>query len=125
MASLGGRHVTVSQIAQHFIDEGEAVGQTTLYRQLEKLESLGRIRKYLNGEGEAACYQYAADSACVEHFHLKCEDCGELIHLDCEALDAIERHLLTEHGFQINTLKTVFYGRCGKCGTCRQEELRT
>ena len=121
MASLGDRHVTVSQIAQHFINEGAAIGQTTIYRQLEKLVSLGRIRKYTHGEGDGACYQYVANIACVEHFHLKCEDCGELIHLDCELLDEIERHLLTEHGFQINALKTVFYGKCEKC---RQKELK-
>ncbi|MDR2537861.1 MAG: transcriptional repressor [Treponema sp.] len=121
MASLGDRHVTVSQIAQHFIHEGAAIGQTTIYRQLEKLVSLGSIRKYTHGEGDGACYQYVANSACVEHFHLKCEDCGELIHLDCELLDEIKRHLLTEHEFQINALKTVFYGKCGKC---RQKELK-
>jgi Fur family ferric uptake transcriptional regulator len=36
-------------------------------------------------------------------------------------LDEIERHLLSEHEFQVNTLKTVFYGKCGKC---HQKELK-
>jgi Fur family ferric uptake transcriptional regulator len=105
----------VSEIARHFINEGAAIGQTTIYRQLEKLVSLGKIRKYTHGEGDGSCYQYVANAACVEHFHLKCEDCGELIHLDCAFLDEIEQHLLTEHEFQVNALKTVFYGKCGKC----------
>jgi Fe2+ or Zn2+ uptake regulation protein len=30
-------------------------------------------------------------------------------------LDTIDNHLLMEHNFQINALKTVLYGTCKKC----------
>ncbi|MDR3303569.1 MAG: transcriptional repressor [Treponema sp.] len=115
LSSVGDAHVTASQIARHFADSEGAIGQTTIYRHLEKLVNLGSIRKYALNDGEGACYQYVTDSACHEHFHLKCEQCGQLIHLDCELLDEIEQHLVSEHEFQINALKTVLYGRCGKC----------
>jgi Fur family ferric uptake transcriptional regulator len=117
MRSLGGSHVTASQLARHVAAAGEAaIGQTTVYRHLEKLLAEGKIRKYLLSDGESACYQYVEDGPeCREHFHLKCEVCGELIHADCELLDAIDQHLLAEHDFQINALKTVLYGTCKKC----------
>jgi Fur family ferric uptake transcriptional regulator len=119
MRSLGDSHVTVSQLVRRFAEAGEGgsgIGQTTIYRRLEKLLAQGRIRKYILSEGESACYQYVEDGpACREHFHLKCEVCGDLIHADCELLDAIDKHLLTEHDFQINALKTVLYGTCKKC----------
>jgi Fur family ferric uptake transcriptional regulator len=117
MRTLGGGHVTVSQLAAQLSAAGETgIGQTTIYRHLEKLLVQGRIRKYLLSDGEGACYQYVEDdSLCREHFHLKCEVCGALIHADCELLDTIDRHLLAEHDFQINALKTVLYGTCKKC----------
>ena len=115
MKSLEGDHVTVNQVVRHFEDADEAVGQTTVYRHLEKLAAEGKIRKYAIG-GKSACYQYIDNEKnCREHFHLKCEHCGSLIHADCDFLDEIERHLLHKHKFQINMVKTVFYGTCKNC----------
>jgi Fur family ferric uptake transcriptional regulator len=117
LASLGDAHVTVNDIADHFRREtGKAVGLTTIYRHLEKLVNAGSLHKYIPGEGERACYQYTEpDKAYVNRFHLKCEKCGKLIHLQCDFLDKIQGHLMDEHRFRINLLKTVFYGRCEDC----------
>ncbi|GHU13185.1 transcriptional repressor [Spirochaetia bacterium] len=115
MDSLGDRHVTVNQIVQYFRRQTPAIGQTTVYRHLEKLSADGMIRRYALEEG-SACYQFVRGAAaCQEHFHLKCEKCGELIHLECDVLDEIQQHLLQTHHFQINALKTVFYGVCKNC----------
>jgi Fur family ferric uptake transcriptional regulator len=120
MASMGDRHVTVNQMVLQFMKQKAAIGQTTIYRYLEKLAGDGIIRKFSSGEG-GACYQYAGgDAKCREHFHLICEKCGRLIHLDCELLDEIKTHLMQRHKFQINSLKTVFYGLCGKCYASRE-----
>jgi Fur family ferric uptake transcriptional regulator len=114
--SLGGRHVTVSGVVRHFADGDEHIGQTTIYRHLERLAAEGTIRKYALGDGKSACYQYVDDrAACREHFHLVCERCGALIHVDCELLEQIRAHLLLEHKFRLDMLKTVFYGTCDAC----------
>jgi Fur family ferric uptake transcriptional regulator len=121
MESLGGGHVTVNQIVRHFEDTEEPIGQTTIYRHLERLSAGGKIRKYLLPDGKSTCYQYIDNGTkCGEHFHLKCENCGALIHMDCDLLNRIERHVFNKHDFQINMLKTVFYGTCKKClaGVC-------
>jgi Fur family ferric uptake transcriptional regulator len=117
LASLGDLHVTVNDIADHFRrDTGEAVGLATIYRHLEKLVNAGTICKYTPAGGERACYQYhAPDAAREEHFHLRCEKCGKLIHLRCDFLDEISGHVKNEHHFQINPFKTVFYGSCEDC----------
>lgn len=116
LASLGDRHVTVNEIAGYFRQGEAAVGKTTIYRHLEKLVNAGIIRKYIQEEGAGACYQYVRQNRrCREHFHLKCEKCGALLHLRCPTLDRTQRHILTKHRFKINTLKTVFYGRCEHC----------
>ncbi|MDR1443593.1 MAG: transcriptional repressor [Treponema sp.] len=114
MRSLGGGHVTVNQMARHFA--GKGIGQTTIYRRLEKLAAEGLIRKYVLNDGKSACYQYVDNrEACREHFHLVCETCGALIHADCDLLDGLRAHLLLEHDFRLDMLKTVFYGTCGTC----------
>ena len=119
MRTLGDSHVTVNQLVRRFAGAGDAgpgISQTTIYRQLEKLLAQGKIRKYLPGEGESACYQYVEDgSGCREHFHLICDRCGALIHVDCDRLEEIRAHLLLEHKFQIDLLKTVLYGTCDAC----------
>ncbi|MDR3173387.1 MAG: transcriptional repressor [Treponema sp.] len=114
--SQGGRHITVSGMARHFAGTNENIGQTTIYRHLEKLAAEGTIRKYVLGDGKSACYQYVDSQAlCREHFHLICERCGVLIHEDCDLLEEIRAHLLLEHKFRIDMLKTIFYGTCAAC----------
>jgi Fur family ferric uptake transcriptional regulator len=117
LTSLGDVHVTVNDIADHFRHETrETIGLTTIYRHLEKLVNAGTICKYTPRVGESACYQYIGpDKTYGDRFHLKCENCGKLIHLQCDFLDKIPGHLKDEHYFQINLLKTVFYGRCEDC----------
>ena len=113
LESMGDRHVSVQEIAKKLPVK---VGISTIYRQLEKLEEQGFVRKYIN-DGEPACYQYAGDGTpgCHGHLHLKCSVCGRLIHLECEEFDRLAEHLLAEHGFRTDPLRTSIYGVCRDC----------
>ena len=114
--SLDGVHVTAAQIVEYFEKEAVPIGRTTVYRQLDKLTESGKLRRYTTDGVSGACYQYAGNSAnCPVHLHLKCESCGELLHLECGAFTELERHVFDEHAFQVNALKTVLYGRCYNC----------
>ncbi|MDR1021496.1 MAG: transcriptional repressor [Synergistaceae bacterium] len=116
LASLEGGHVTAAQVAEHFGDAKPSIGLTTVYRHLERLVESGLVRKFFVDGASSACYQYAAgDDNCSEHFHLKCESCGALLHLECGMLDEIQRHVRAEHAFLINKNKMVFYGKCADC----------
>ena len=116
MASLKSEHVTAIDIARHFEGGKNPIGITTVYRHLEKLSAEGKIRKFFLSGGKSACYQYIfPNRKCKTHFHLKCEQCGELIHLDCGLLEDIAGHVRKKHRFMINHLKTVFYGTCQSC----------
>jgi Fur family ferric uptake transcriptional regulator len=116
IGSLGGAHVTAAQVAEHFEDTNFPIGLTTIYRHLERLVLSGKIRKYFVDGVTSACYQYIEDGrSCPEHFHLKCENCGVLLHLECDMLDEIPKHVYGEHSFLINKSKIVFYGKCADC----------
>ena len=96
------RHLTADEIFEKLRKSGESVGKTTIYRHLEKLC--------------ASCYQYAGKNAeCREHYHLKCTECGKLIHAECKFLSELSAHIYNEHGFKVDGSRTVLYGVCGDC----------
>jgi Fur family ferric uptake transcriptional regulator len=111
-----GVHHTAAGLKEHFEKEGTPIATATIYRQLERFVDEGQIKKFILGIGESACYAFDDSSAaCSSHFHCKCEQCGCLIHLDCEELKEIRTHLLKHHGFAWNAGKKVFYGLCDQC----------
>jgi Fur family ferric uptake transcriptional regulator len=113
-----GEHITVGDLCSFFSRCGESIGTATVYRQMEKLVDEGIVNKYVLGAGSPACFEYVAEDeehSCSECFHCKCSTCGRLIHLHCEELEEIERHLLTGHDFRLDPKRTVFYGTCAAC----------
>lgn len=112
------RHITAEEIHEYLLRGGESVGMTTIYRNLDKLLKEGQLRRYELAQGQSACFQYVdGDIDCREHFHLKCEGCGRLIHLDCDDLAKLSQHIEKEHAFYLNSSKTVLYGLCADCKT--------
>ncbi len=110
------KHTNVQEIITFLTAEGNPIGTATIYRQLDKLVDCGMVRRY-NFDGKTgACYQYIENKEeCHEHFHLKCTVCGKLIHLNCDRLSNINRHIFEKHGFQVDPSQTVFYGKCSEC----------
>ena len=112
--SFNGAHFTAAELAARL-----SVGQSTVYRRIDRLAVKGILRKYVIDGSSAACYQYVEPAAgvgdCRTHFHLKCEICGRLLHTQCEELEKISAHIEAEHGFEIDSSKTVFYGICPDC----------
>ena len=117
LREMQGKHFTAEEVRAHFEAKRLTIGIATIYRQLEKLVTEGKIQKYFIDEHSAACFEYAGENCNTneKHFHLKCELCGRLIHLECDELEKLGEHVKTEHGFVINPLRTVFYGVCKDC----------
>ena len=117
LREMQGKHFTAEEVRAHFEAKKLTIGIATIYRQLEKLVAEGKIQKYFIDEHSAACFEYAGENCNTneQHFHLKCELCGRLIHLECDELEKLGEHVKTEHGFVINPLRTVFYGVCKDC----------
>lgn len=116
------RTVTVSDIAFHLKETGNEVNLTTIYRYLDKLSGEGSVIKYAAEKGSQAAYQYVENGKkCDEHLHLQCVRCGCVIHLDCEFMGEISKHVKQDHGFTLQCRKSVLYGTCQKC-TQRQKD---
>ncbi|NLG11001.1 MAG: transcriptional repressor [Coriobacteriaceae bacterium] len=116
LMSLKGEHVTVDQVLAHFSSTKAPIGRTTIYRYLDKLTRDGKARRFSVDGLPCACFQFIDEpEGCDDHFHLKCESCGALLHLECDELQYIREHVFEHHAFDINALKTVFYGTCQEC----------
>ena len=85
--------------------------KTTVYRDLEALEHLGIVEKFLLGD-RGAVYELARE----QHHHAVCVGCGDVQHVTadpmwCDQLAQVEQ----ETGFSISGHAVEFSGRCGRC----------
>ncbi len=109
-------YVTVSQIEKYLIDNDCSVGLTTIYRHLEQMEQDGIVTRLKVDGQPGACFQYIENDEGDNCFYIKCESCGEVSKMECNHLSELYSHVEDDHHFKINTKKTVFYGKCKKCG---------
>ena len=111
-----GRHITAGDVCEYFRQAGRPIGMATVYRQLEKMVDEGIVTKYSIDANTPACFEYLGthlnEDTC---YHCKCQVCGKLIHMHCEELPELEKHILEHHGFAIDPIRTVFFGVCREC----------
>lgn len=112
-----GQHITAGDVCDYFKKSGSEIGQSTVYRQLESLVDEGVINKYTVDATSPACFEYMGEGSHKGEtcFHCKCEKCGKLIHLHCEELEEIGAHLMSDHSFKVDPIRTVIYGLCEAC----------
>jgi len=107
---------TIEEVLKHAESNGINIGQTTIYRNLEKLVDEGIILRHSMPPLNGAYFQYVHDKKDEhEHYHLYCTHCGNVTHLTCEHFDELLAHIQREHKFNFDNQKTVFYGCCEKC----------
>ncbi len=87
-----------------------APGKSTIYRQMKLLCDEGLTHRFLTEDGVAS-YQLSGKSCCSEHLHLKCLDCGLLLHLD----ERTQSELCRSTGFVIDDDISMLYGKCARC----------
>lgn len=107
------KSITVNEISNYLNSKNTSVGITTIYRYLESLEKEGKIKKF--NESITSKYQYIDKLNCQHHYHLKCNNCGKLIHLECDEINELNSHIIKEHGFKMDNNKTIIYGVCSEC----------
>lgn len=117
LKTKAGEHITAAEIMNHFHEHESSIGTATVYRQLDQLVQAGFVKKYTLDASCGSCFEYigdeiACDSTC---FHFKCDSCGKLLHFHCHSMMDMNHHMLQHHGFEIDSIRTVFYGACNDC----------
>lgn len=90
------------------------VGLTTIYRLIDKIEKDGQISKFV-GDNSTTYYKYLEKCDEDNHFYLKCDSCGEFIHIDCECIGDLSKHIFNKHNFKPNKDKIIIAGICENC----------
>ena len=108
--------LTCDEISDALKESGTPVGKATLYRFLDSLVCSSQARKVMDENKKCAAYQLLdKEMNCDCHMHLKCTDCGSLVHLGCDFMHSVGEHILNHHQFKIDNSKTLIYGVCSKC----------
>ena len=90
-------------------------GKSTVYRLITKLTEDGIVKKAAKTNSRCFVYQIVGESECHNHLHLKCLDCGKLIHLDEEISDELLDKVKKLNDFSVNEDETVILGKCAEC----------
>ena len=100
---------------------GSEGGKSTVYRLIAKLVDDGILQRISDGKTRKVTYQYIGNGSCSEHLHLKCKDCGILIHLDDVTSHILEKRIYKTEGFTLDS-GALIYGRCEACADSRGGE---
>ncbi len=90
----------------------QAIGITTIYRTLESLVENNSLSVSNKETGKEYIFLPCSNST---HFHLVCESCGSILHIDCDSLNVLVSHLSIDHNFCLNTNSIILKGVCKKC----------
>ncbi len=92
---------------------GNLSKRSSVYRNLSLLCDDGSVKKFHGESGYV--YQFVAGRDCASHFHLKCTSCERIFHLECEKGSELTRHIMSHHGFSVDSGKSILYGLCSAC----------
>jgi Fur family ferric uptake transcriptional regulator len=103
---------STEEIALALLKDGK--GKSTLYRLINELLKSGDIRRIQQGATRHVKYQYIKKKTCHEHLHLKCQECGKLIHLRHDVSDFLLKNIENNTHFALD-IDEVLFGRCEDC----------
>lgn len=105
-------HLEVEQIHRRMKLHGHDVSRATLYRNLDVLEKLGLVRKIQAGN-RRVLYEHL--HAGLDHGHLICRECGQVIEFMSEDVNRAMAALCAEHGFEEDENQVTVQGLCSIC----------
>jgi Fur family ferric uptake transcriptional regulator len=88
-----------------------AVNQSTVYRALDRLASLGKVSVSDMGTGSAV-YELLEDNV---HHHLVCRKCGGITTMGKDDVASFFHLLEQKNNFRITSNHLVLFGICGYC----------
>lgn len=110
-----GTFCSISQIMAYMRKENIQIGQTTVYRALERLADDSMVLKIPSVDGEPAQYSFTGASGDSGFGQLVCMKCGRKIPIQCDCIRDFSSHIRQEHHFELDPRRAILYGYCEKC----------
>ena len=109
---------TIDEICNEMHEDGQITtppGKSTLYRLIPKLVDENMVKQFSEGKGRKNVYQITGDETCGHHLHLKCTNCGKIIHMDNHISAELSQRIAAHNQFMVSAGKTTIFGICGEC----------
>jgi Fe2+ or Zn2+ uptake regulation protein len=104
------KHPTADWIYEQARKLVPQISKGTVYRNLAVLLEEGKISK-LDLKGAVSRYEIKQKA----HYHFRCEQCGQVIDLECPVRVDINRMMQKETGLKIFSHQLEFRGICREC----------
>lgn len=93
----------------------DAPGKSTVYRLMGQLVDNGTVKRFVKGNSRQFLYQASLGEECHSHLHLKCTECGRLLHMKHELSEQLISEILGSSEFSVTADSTTLFGFCKDC----------
>lgn len=100
-------HMSAEDVYKHLIHQDESVGLATVYRVLTQFESAGIVERHNFDDGHSV-YELAGGD---HHDHMVDIDTGRVIEFVNERIEALQKEIAEEQGFELMDHQLVLYVR--------------
>jgi Fe2+ or Zn2+ uptake regulation protein len=108
-------HPTAEEIYVKAKREMASISLGTVYRNLNLLTEMGKIRKLESAGNTSVRYDGRND----EHCHLVCTSCGTITDVDLKMFSHIDKIVEQKTGFSISEHGIVLKGTCAECSAIK------
>lgn len=98
-------HMSAEDVYKALMEAGDDVGLATVYRVLTQFESAGLVERH-NFDGGHSVFEVSRGE---HHDHMVCMDSGQVIEFHNERIEALQRQIAEEHGFELMDHSLVLY----------------
>jgi Fur family ferric uptake transcriptional regulator len=102
------RHLTAEDVYRLLDAAGVEIGLATVYRVLTQFEQAGVLERH-HFESGKAIFELAAGE---HHDHLVCLDCGHIEEFFDATIEARQREIAQERGFEVADHAMYLYAHC-------------
>ena len=103
-------HVSADEVYDVIAAEHPNISRATVYRNLNRLAEMGKIRKIEVPDGADRFEHWSH-----KHYHVRCEKCGRSFDVDMPHREGLEAHIRGTHGFDFTGHDIIFSGVCPAC----------
>ena len=103
-------HMSAEDVYKSLMESDDSVGLATVYRVLTQFESAGIVERHNFDDGHSV-YELAADE---HHDHMVDVDTGRVMEFVNERIEALQREIVAEHGFELVDHEMVLYVKKAK-----------
>ncbi len=106
------RHLSAEDIYKELLQSDEDIGLATVYQVLTQFEAAGLVTRH-NFEGGHSIFELDDGE---HHDHMVCVETGDVVEFFSEVIEALQRKMAEENGFELLDHSLVLYVRPKKSG---------